>query len=268
MFINLQLTFLNFCLSAIVIHLRDIVELPKFSDNCGWLVFKDNENVYVMTSNSVVQHIQCDQVDHAMKILVYHCEDKPLQCQAIVTKNDVVVCSNEDSALDYAVLKLNASHFVEGFPLKVSNKCLEPGDLVTIPDVLPKKCSVESYPQDFVDWLKRSSCGSSSHILTPSCEPNINFNDTEDLKGILIPYLASFTQPGEPVFMSDSNEIVAMCSRQVFLSCGKNREYFITFGVSMRKIIDDIFCKKPSEAKKWFPGYFGKQRMVHTLRIA
>ena len=107
-----------------------------------------------MTSKSVFRRIECDKEDHAMKILVSHDEEKPRHCQTIATKNDVVVSSNEDSALDYAVLKLNASHFVDELPLQVSSECLEPGGRIytgidTITLVLP-------YPEDLVDWLKSS----------------------------------------------------------------------------------------------------------------
>jgi hypothetical protein len=42
----------------------------------------------------------------------------------------------------------------------------------------------------------------------------------------------------------------------VFINRGEAKDRFITFGVSMPRIIDDIRGKKPSEAKKWFPNYF------------
>ncbi len=123
-----------------------------------------------------------------MKILVSHGEDKPRHCQTMVRKIDVVVSSNEDSALDYAVLKLNASHFVDELPLQVSSECLEPGNCVTISGTsMMLNGLVQAYPEDLVDWLKSSRSSGSSNIPTPSCEPNINFNDAEDLKGILVP---------------------------------------------------------------------------------
>ncbi len=141
-----------------------------------------------MTSNSVFRRIECDKEDHALKILVSHGEDKPRYCQTMVTKNDFVVSSNEDSALDYAVLKLNASHFVDELPLQVSNESVEHGNWVTESSEDEIEISVLPYPEDLVDWLKSSRSGSCSNIPTPSCEPNINFNDAEDLKGILVPY--------------------------------------------------------------------------------
>jgi hypothetical protein len=227
--------------------------------NFGWLVFKDNESVYVMTSNSVFRRIECDKEDHALKILASHGEDRPRYCrQTMVTKNDFVVSSNEDSALDYAVLKLNASHFVDELPLQVSNESLEHGNWVTETseddDVVSSP--VLPYPEDLVDWLKSSRSGSCSNIPTPSCEPNINFNDAEDLKGIFVPYdrFSSSLEPGLPLF-NKKRQVVGMCSCDVFINIEKKKEYFISFGVSMRKIIDDIYCKKPSEAKKWFPMY-------------
>ncbi len=222
--------------------------------NCGWLVFKDNENVYVITSNSVFRHIECDKEDHAMKILVSHGEAKPRYCQTMVTKNDFVVSSNEDSALDYAVLKLNASHFVDELPLQVSNESVEHGNWVTESSQIGS--SVLQYPEDLVYWLKSGRSGSCSNIPTPSCEPNIKFNDAKDLKGILVPYvrLSAVFEPGLPLF-NKKRQVVAMRSCDVIINIGKKELYFINFGVSMRKIIDDIYCKKPSEAKKWFPMY-------------
>ena len=209
-----------------------------------------------MTSNSVFRRIECDKEDHALKILVSHGEAKPRYCQTMVTKNDFVVSSNEDSALDYAVLKLNASHFVDELPLQVSNESLEHGNWVTATseddDVVSSP--VLPYPEDLVDWLKSSRSGSCSNIPTPSCEPHINFNDAEDLKGILVPFDSYSFMPGLPL-RNQERQVVAMCSRKVFINRGKEKEYFISFGVSMRKIIDDIYCKKPSEAKKWFPIY-------------
>ena len=246
---------MNFCLTVVRIwhersKLRGLL-------NCGLLVFKDNESVYVMTCNSVVRHIECDKEDHALKILVSHGGDEPRHCEAIVTKNDfVVVSSDEDSALDYAVLKLNASHFVDELPLQVSSECLEPKNrvIISLEGEYAKERIVQPYPEDLVDWLKSSRSGSCSNIPTPSCEPHINFNDAEDLKGILVPFDSYSFMPGLPL-RNQERQVVAMCSRKVFINRGKEKEYFISFGVSMRKIIDDIYCKKPSEAKKWFPMY-------------
>ncbi len=191
-----------------------------------------------------------------MKILVSNGKDKPRLCQTMVRKIDVVVSSNEDSALDYAVLKLNASHFVDELPLQVSNECLQPENHVTISweNQVADECIVEPYPEDLVDWLKSSRSGSCSDIPTPSCEPNIHFNDAEDLKGILVPYFNLSLNPGLPL-LNEKRQVVSMCSCNVIINVGKEKEYFISFGVSMRKIIDDIYCKKPSEAKKWFPKY-------------
>ncbi len=212
-----------------------------------------------MTSNSVFRRIECDKEDHALKILVFHGEDKQRYCQTMVTKNDFVVSSNEDSALDYAVLKLNASHFVEELPLQASSECLEDGNWITEPSEDGNcDCFVRPYPEDLVDWLKSSRSGSCSNIPTPSCEPNIKFNDAEDLKGILVLFFSfkfdSSLMPGLPLF-NQKRQVVGMCSCDVFINIEKKKEYFISFGVSMRKIIDDIYCKKPSEARKWFPVY-------------
>ncbi len=214
-----------------------------------------------MTSNSVFRRIECDKEDHALKILVSHGEAKPCYCQTMVTKNDFVVSSNEDSALDYAVLKLNASHFVDELPLQVSNESVEHANWVIELSLHVDRIRslVLPYPEDLVDWLKSSRSGICSNIPTPSCEPNINFNDAEDLKGILVPFfsfnkLDSSLMPGLPLF-NEKRQVVAICSCDVIINIGKKKKYFISFGVSMRKIIDDIYCKKPSEAKKWFPTY-------------
>ncbi len=189
-----------------------------------------------------------------MKILVSHGEDKSRHCQIMVRKIDVVVSSNEDSALDYAVLKLNASHFVDELPFQVSSECLEPKNRVTIllENERVVKYLVAPYPEDLVDWLKSSRSGSCSNIPTPSCEPHISFNDAEDLKGILVPFGSYIFIPGLPLF-NEKRQVVAMRSCDVIINFGNRETYFISFGVSMRKIIDDIYCKKPSEAKKWFP---------------
>ncbi len=209
-----------------------------------------------MTSNSVFRRIECDKEDHALKILVSHGEAKPRYCQTMVTKNDFVVSSNEDSALDYAVLKLNASHFVDELPLQVSNQSVELVNWVTesSEDADGIGSPVLPYPEDLGDWFKSSRSGSCSNIPTPSCEPHINFNDAADLKGILVPFISYSSKPGVPL-LNQNRQVVGMCSRDVIINIGKEELYFISFGVSMRKIIDDIYCKKPSEAKKWFPMY-------------
>jgi hypothetical protein len=67
--------FLNFYLTDLQ-HLEytpvGIIELRRGNTffGYGWLVFKDNENVYVMTSNSVLRLIKSDQDDNALDILV------------------------------------------------------------------------------------------------------------------------------------------------------------------------------------------------------
>jgi hypothetical protein len=104
--------FLNFYLTApqslenpavVVIELRRGNKLFGY----GWLVFKDNENVYVMTSNSVLRLIKSDQVHNALEIRILRGNDEPANYDATVTNDDfVAVRSNEDSALDYVVLKL------------------------------------------------------------------------------------------------------------------------------------------------------------------
>ena len=79
----------------------------------GWLVYKDNENVYVMTSNSVLRLIKSDQVHNSLEILVFRGKDELVTYDATVTNDDfVAVRSNEDSALDYVLLKLKTSHIV------------------------------------------------------------------------------------------------------------------------------------------------------------
>jgi hypothetical protein len=230
---------------------------------CGWLVFKDNENVYVMTSNSVLRVIECDQVDNALEILVFLHEGEPTNYDATVAKNDfVVVRSNEDSALDYAVLRLKTSRIVEELPLQVSKASPEAGDKVFVPDLDQSsiwrwKRFVQPYPEDLVDWLKSSGSSSSSSVPTPSCKSSTNFNNAKDLRQILIPFTCIMDDmPGLPVLKYPDRQIVAMCDSTVFIINGKKKEYFITFGVSMPRIIDDIRRKKPSEAKKWFPNYY------------
>ena len=184
-----------------------------------------------MTSKSVFRRIECDKQDHALKILASHGEDKPRYCrQTMVTKNDFVVSSNEDSALDYAVLKLNASHFVDELPLQVSNESVELGNWVTesSEDVDGIRSPVLPYPEDLVDWLKSSRSGSCNNIPTPSSEPNINFNDGEDLKGILVPIFSSILMPGLPLF-NEKRQVVAMCSCDVIINIGKKENFLISF---------------------------------------
>jgi hypothetical protein len=223
---------------------------------CGWLVFKDNKNVYVMTSNSVLRLIKSDQVNNALDIRVFHGKGEPAKYDATVINDDlVVVHSNENSALDYVALKLKTSGNVQELPVQVSKYSSESGDNVVIPGeytgvVLP-------YPEDLVDWLRSRMSSSSSNIPTPSCEPNINFDEAKDLKQILIA-MSNLTasKPGQPIFKHLDGQVVAMCGSTVFINHGKGKKHFITFGVRMPKIIDDIRRKKPSEAKKWFPNYF------------
>jgi hypothetical protein len=140
----------------------------------GWLVFKDNENVYVMTSNSVLRLIKSDQVDNALEIRVSRVNDEPANYDATVTNDDfVAVRSNEDCALDYVVLKLETSHIVQELPLQVSKASPEPGEIVLLSEFYSTfpmlgRFTVEPYPEDLVDWLTSSGSSSSSKIPTPS----------------------------------------------------------------------------------------------------
>jgi hypothetical protein len=261
--------FLNFYLTGIQLFQNQdptvgVIELRRGNTlfGYGWLVFKDNENVYVMTSNSVLRLIKSDQVGNALDIRVFR--DGPANYDATVTNDDfVAVRSNEDSALDYVVLKLKTSHIVQELPPQVSKASPEPREIVLLPEVdstviTPWRLPVQPYPVDLVDWLKSSGSSSSSNIPTPSCEPSINFDDEEYLKQniIALPYVTS--NLGLPIFNDLDCQIAGMCSSHVFINHDMREEElrFITFAVSMPRIIDDIRGKKPSEAKKWFPNYF------------
>jgi hypothetical protein len=223
MFINLHQVFLNFCLymfsvfedpiPVCVIHLMRGEKLFGY----GWLVFKDNENVYVMTRNSVLRLINSDQVDNALEIRVSYGKGEPAKYDATVTKNDfVVVRSDDNTALDYVVLKLKTSPIVQELPLQVSKESPEPGDKAVITHVYPVellqfRVRVQRYPEDLVDWLKSSGSSNSSNIPTPSCESSINFDDAEDLKQILIAIYLTPSMPGLPIFKDLDGQVVAMC---------------------------------------------------------
>jgi hypothetical protein len=242
----------------------DVIQLRRGNKlfGYGWLVYKDNENVYVMTSNSVLRLITSDKVDNALEIRVLRGNDEPANYDATVTNDDfVAVRSNEDSALDYVVLKLKTSHIVQELPPQVSKASPEPGEIMLLPEVdtmltMAWRSPVQPYPEDLVDWLKSSGSSSSSNIPTPSCEPSINFDDAKDLKQIIIALPHAFSNPGVPIFKRLDYQVAGMYSSNVFINRGKKKERFIDFGVSMPRIIDDIRRKKPSEAKKWFPNYF------------
>jgi hypothetical protein len=253
--------FLNFYLTDYSTDYRfldSVIELRRGSElfGCGWLVFKDNETVYIMTSNSVLRLIKSDQVDNALEIQVSYVKYEAAIYDATVTNDDfVAVRSNEDSALDYAVLKLKTSRIVQELPLQVSKASPEPDEIVLVPQAYPLFGTVQRYPEDLVDWLKSSGSSSSSNIPTPSCEPSINFDDAKDLKQIIIAICPVLSQPGLPIFKDRDRQVAGMCSSNVFINRDKKKEPFISFGVSMPRIIDDIRHKKPSEAKKWFPNY-------------
>jgi hypothetical protein len=258
--------FLNFYLTG----LRDesptvgVIELRRGDKlfGRGWLVFKDNENVYVMTSNSVLRLIKSKQVDNALEIRVSHGKEELAKYDATVTKNDfVVVCSNEGSALDYVVLKLKTSRIVQQLPLQFSKASPGPDEIVLVPIfytmfAMAWRPPVQPYPEDRVDWLKSSGSCSSSNIPTPSCEPSINFDDAKYLKQIIIAMPASYSMPGLPVLNVRDRQVAGMRSSTVFINRDKKEERFITFGVSVPRIIEDIRCKKPNEADKWFPNLF------------
>jgi hypothetical protein len=258
--------FLNFYLTAPYrkYPIVGVIELRKGNKlfGYGWLVFKDNENVYVMTSNSVLHVIKSHQVDNALEIRVSRGKDKPANYDATVTNDDfVAVRSNEDSALDYVVLKLKTSHIVQELPPQVSKGSPEPGEIVfalIIDSTLafPWRLPVQPYPEDLVDWLKSSGSSSSSNIPTPSCEPSINFDDAKDLKQFIIASPYDLSEPGVPIVKDLDGQVVGMSSSNVFINRGEEKKRFLNFGVSMPRIIDDIRRKKPSEAKKWFPNYF------------
>jgi hypothetical protein len=180
----------------------------------------------------------------------------------VVTNDDfVAVRSNEDSALDYVVLKLKTSHIVQELPLQVSKASPEPGEIVLLPEVgsestMSWRSRMQPYPEDLVDWLKSSGSSSSSNIPTPSCEPSINFDDATHLKQIIIAISDVFSEPGLPIFKDLDYQVDGMCISDVFINCGKHKRSFISFALRMPRIIDDIRRKKPSEAMKWFPNYF------------
>ena len=258
--------FLNFYLTArynLKVPTGGVIELRRGNKlfGYGWLVFKDNENVYVMTSNSVLRLIKSNQVDSALEIRVSRVNDEPANYDATVTNDDfVAVRSNEGSALDYVVLKLKTSHIVQELPLQVSKASPEPGEVVLMPEAdwrLAKvwQCYIQPYPEDLVDWLKSSGSSSSSNIPTPSCEPSINLDDAKYLKQIIIVCPYSYFKPGLPIFNDLDGQVVSMSSGKVFINRDKKKEHFTNFNVSMPRIIDDIRRKKPSEAKKWFPNY-------------
>ena len=257
--------FLNFYLTAphyFEDHTVRVIELRRGNTlfGYGWLVFKDNENVYVMTSNSVLRLIKSAQVDNALEMLVFRGKDEPANYDATVTNDDfVAVRSNEDSALDYVVLKLKTSHIVQELPPQVSKASPEPGEIVLLPVFYSKftmtwRLPIQPYPEDLVDWLKSSGSSSSSNIPTPSCEPSINFE--KDLKQIIISMPTLYSNPGEPIYKYLDFQVAGMCSSLVFINRGEEKKCFFSFGVSMPRIIEDIRRKKPSEAKKWFPNYF------------
>ena len=199
----------------------------------GWLVFKNNETVYVMTSNSVLRLIKSDQVDNALEIRVFRGKDEPANYDATVTNDDfVAVRSNEDSALDFVVLKLKTSHIVQELPLQVSKASPEPGEIVLVKSTVTRQITVQPYPEDVVDWLKSSGSSSSSNIPTPSCEPSINFDDAKYLKQIIIAMSDVFSKPGLPILKYLDGQVVGMCSGAVFINCGKQKGRFIDFGVS------------------------------------
>jgi hypothetical protein len=251
--------FLNFYLT--VQYFEDptfgLIELRRGNKRFGygWLVYKDNENVYVMTSNSVLRLIKSDQVDNALEIRVFSVIDEPANYDATVTNDDfVAVRSNEDSALDYVVLKLKTSHILQELPPQVSKASPEPDETLLLPE-FDSRVTMQPYPEDLVDWLKSSGSSSSSNIPTPSCEPSINFDDAKYLKQIIF-VISVFSKPGLPIFKDLDYQVAGMCSSTVFINHGEEKNVFCTFAVSMPTIIDDIRRKKPSEAKKWFPNYF------------
>jgi hypothetical protein len=258
--------FLNFYLTDLL-HVEDppvgIIELRRANEDFGygWLVFKDNENVYVMTSNSVLRLIKSNQVDNALEIRVFRGIDEPANYDVTVTNDDfVAVRSNEGSALDYVVLKLKTSRIVQELPPQVSKASPEQGEIVLVPEVDVRFTQVwrfpmQPYPEDLVDWLKSSGSSSSSNIPTPSCEPSINFDDAKYLKQIIIAFSPCTGLEGLPIFKDIDGQVAGMCISSVFIKRGIVRKRFIDIGVSMPRIIDDIRRKKPSDAKKWFPNY-------------
>jgi hypothetical protein len=194
-FLNFYLTDLHYFQHPTVA----VIELRRGNKRFGygWLVFKDNENVYVMTSNSVLRLIKSHQVDNALEIRVYLGKDEAANYDITVINDDfVAVRYNEDSTLDYVVPKLKTSHIVQELPLQVAKASPEPGEIVLVPDVEFKftmwRSPVQPYPEDLVDWLNSSGSSSSSNIPTPSCEPSINFADAEDLI-FATPYVLSKT---------------------------------------------------------------------------
>ena len=73
--------FLNFYLTgpqSLEDPIVGVIELRRGNKRFGygWLVFKDNENVYVMTSNSVLRFIKSNQVHNALEIRVVRGKDE------------------------------------------------------------------------------------------------------------------------------------------------------------------------------------------------
>ena len=242
----------------------------------GWVLLQDDEDAYIMTTSQVIRHIK----DHQRKCDRLHPEQIPtiklfgknymvesFQIEVSTDGEFVAVKSDEESVLDYAVLRLKTTRLFKPV-LQRSKRSPTFGDKVYIPD--PKKSfgstyagDIINYPEHLVGWLKikassdRRNFGKGIPVL--SYNRDIDWDKVEEQSVAFIHHRPSAmmlreTSFGLPLIDGD-DKVVGMHSFCVRLVDSEaSEEPFVCFNICLDKIIQDITRKNPVLARKLFPG--------------
>lgn len=250
------------CISVISMHLEEDEEMMY---GYGWLLCRGNNHAYVMTTCHLLSEIERDELktlESKQRVYFPSSRSNENENYLDITNNSAVVSSDENSCLDYAVIRLRTSDKVcLEKPLTIARQCLSTGSSITPAglmyeihpgDVLP-------YPTDLVDWLKCTtrfgSRGDISEIPVLTCDPNVIYDwDRVEMNDCLFAYNAGIHNrrfSGCPL-VDASDKVVGMHSFSVYIEECRDDKYVVSFGVRMEKIIEDINRKNPTLAKKCF----------------
>ena len=240
----------------------------------GWVLLQDDEDAYIMTTSQVIRHIK----NHQRKCDRSHPEQIPtiklfgknymvesFQIEVTTDGEFVAVMSDEESVLDYAVLRLKTTQSLFKPVLQRSEHSPAFGDKVYIPD--PKTFrstyagAVINYPEHLVDWLKTKASSDRRKFVkgipTLSCKRDIDWDKVEEQSVALIYHRPSAmmfheTSFGLPLIDEDDKVVgmLSVCVRLMDSEAGE--EPFVCFNICLDKIIQDITRKNPVLARKLF----------------
>ena len=238
----------------------------------GWVLLQDDEDAYIMTTSQVIRHIKdqqrkCDR-SHPEQIPTIKLFGKNYMVggfQIEVVTDTIAVTSDEESVLDYAVLRVKTTRLFKPV-LQRSKRSPVFGDKVYIPD--PKKSfgstyagDVINYPEHLVEWLKFKASSDRRKFVkgipTLSCKRDIDWDKVEEQSVGLIYHRPSAMMFHETSFglplIDEDDKVVGMHSVCVRLMDSEaSEEPFVCLNICLDKIIQDIKRKNPVLARKLF----------------